>query len=200
MDLNSVQRRALRPDAQAFDEVRITTVPRYKMSGLSGDEWRISGKIQLLRKGRVVAEKGMRDVETCAQALPYFILESFDNGLGFFAGEEDFCDQEGCSEKAIVTYKVKEEFSRDNPHEWHKPLTGLVTRRFCTKHSKRGDCGFDDADSNYELLEGKPGIPNENDMSPSSCVQVKVDSIEQIPDAIRQTREGLRNNFGGIVT
>jgi len=57
MDLNSVQRRALRPDAQAFDEVRITTVPRYKMSGLSGDEWRISGKIQLLRKGRVVAEK-----------------------------------------------------------------------------------------------------------------------------------------------
>jgi len=53
----------------------------------------------------------MRDVETCAQALPYFILESCDNGLGFFAGEEDFCDQEGCSEKATVTYKVKEEFS-----------------------------------------------------------------------------------------
>lgn len=32
---------ALRPDAQAFDEIRIVTVPRYKQSGLSGDEWRI---------------------------------------------------------------------------------------------------------------------------------------------------------------
>ena len=58
VNINNQIRRALKPDAQAFDEVRITTVPRYKMSGLSGDEWRISGKIQLLRKGKVVAEKG----------------------------------------------------------------------------------------------------------------------------------------------
>ena len=42
--------RDLKPDAQAFDAVRITTVPRYKTSGLSGDEWRISAHVELLRK------------------------------------------------------------------------------------------------------------------------------------------------------
>jgi hypothetical protein len=186
VNLNNQIRRALKPNAQAFDEVRITTVPRYKMSGLSGDEWRISGKIELLRKGRVVAEKGMRNVETCAQALPYFILESMDNGFGFYAGEEDFCDQEGCSEKATVTYRVKEEFCRDHPHEHHKPTTGTVVRKFCSKHSQRGDCGFDDSDKNYELLEGKPSIPDEADMSPSLRMDVSVVSIDELPAAIRQ--------------
>gem|GEM_PF-6705725 len=43
-------RYALRPDAQAFDEIRIVTVPRYKTSGLSGDEWRISAMIQFFAK------------------------------------------------------------------------------------------------------------------------------------------------------
>lgn len=45
-------RRALRPDAQACDEIRIYTVPRYKTSGLSGDEWRISAVTEFYRKGR----------------------------------------------------------------------------------------------------------------------------------------------------
>jgi hypothetical protein len=190
-DIRNKVSRALKPNAQAFDEVRITTVPRYKMSGLSGDEWRISGKIQLLRKGRVVAEKGMRDVETCAQALPYFILESMDNGLGFYAGEDDFCDQEGCSETATVTYRVKEEFCRDHPHEHRKATTGTVVRKFCAKHSKRGDCGFDDSDSNYELLEGVPGLPDESDMKPSVRVDVHVSNIDELPAAIRQLRKEM---------
>ena len=44
------------PDRQAFDEIRIKTEPRYKQSGLSGDEWRISGKIEFMYKGEVVFE------------------------------------------------------------------------------------------------------------------------------------------------
>lgn len=190
-DIRNRVSRALKPDAQAFDEVRIITVPRYKMSGLSGDEWRISGKIQLLRKGKVVAEKGMRNVETCAQALPYFILESMDNGLGFYAGEDEFCDQEGCSEKATVTYRVKEVFCRDHPHEHHKPTEGIVVRKFCAKHSKRGDCGFDDSDANYDLLEGTPGLPDEADMKPSLRMDVHVNSIDELPSAIRQLRKEM---------
>ena len=46
--------RALKPDAQAFDEVRIVTVPRYKRSDLSGDEWRISAEIQFYRNGVLI--------------------------------------------------------------------------------------------------------------------------------------------------
>jgi len=47
---------ALRPDANSFDEIRIRTIPRYKTSGLSGDEWRISMVTEFLRKGKVVHE------------------------------------------------------------------------------------------------------------------------------------------------
>lgn len=146
--------RALRPDAQAFDEVRITTVPRYKTSGLSGDEWRISAKIELFRKGRLVAHRYAGNVQAATAVLPGFFLESVDNGFGYFAGEGDFCDQEGCSDTATVTYRLKRIYSRDNPSEWNREvLAGHELRRFCERHARRGDCGFDDADDNYERVD-----------------------------------------------
>src|SRR5207244_1606996 len=92
--------KAYRPDAQAFDEVKITTVPRYKQSGLSGDEWRISGHIQLFRKGRLMHEESFHDVETAAKFLPWVMAKACDMGTAFFAGEENFCDQEGCQSEA----------------------------------------------------------------------------------------------------
>ena len=36
-------------------------------------------------------------------------------------------------------------------------------RRFCKKHLRRGDCGLDDADRNYELIEGVGPDGNEPD-------------------------------------
>lgn len=168
MDKN-VLHRAMKPDAQAFDEVRIVTVPRYKMSGLSGDEWRISAKIQLLRKGNVVHEQGCGNIEVACALLPGIYYHAIDDGKAYFGGEGDICDQEGCKEPAVVTYRVKKSFSRDNPHKWNEELTGplVAYRCFCQKHSKRGDCGFDDSDSNYELVEGKTTNPNPEDESPS---------------------------------
>lgn len=160
--------RALKPDAQAFDEVRITTIPRYKTSGMSGDEWRISAKIEFLRKGRVVHERWCSKIESACNLLPGEYMVACDNGLGYFAGEGDFCDQEGCSEAATVTYRVKKRFSRDNPFEWNEELKELTIRRFCAKHSKRGDCAFDDADANYELLGGEAQGPDPDDISPSA--------------------------------
>jgi hypothetical protein len=93
-----------------------------------------------------------------------------DEGHGYFAGEEDFCDQEGCAEKATVTYKVKKRFSKENPHEWNEPIPeswGVYVRRFCAKHSRRGDCAFDDADANYELIDGETKEPDAKDVKPS---------------------------------
>ena len=155
MRLGDKERRALKPDAQAFDEIRITTVPRYKTSGLSGDEWRISAKIEFFRKGNMVHEFSCRNVETACGFLMAEYYRAMDDGKAFFAGENDYCDQEGCSDKATVTYRVKKEFSRDNPHEWNKPIAGITVRKFCARHSRRGDCAFDDADENYELIEGQ---------------------------------------------
>jgi hypothetical protein len=189
MNIADKVHRALRPDAQAFDEVRITTVPRYKMSGLSGDEWRISGKIQLMRKGRVIVEKFYRNVETCARFLDYTMMSAIDEGKGYFAGEDDFCDQEGCSETATVTLKKKKDYCHDgHPSQFH--WTSI--RKFCAKHSKRGDCGRDDADANYEVVDGTIETPDESDLSPSAQISVHVQSIEDIPNAVRQITSDFR--------
>jgi hypothetical protein len=170
--------RALKPDAQAFDEVRITTIPRYKTSGLSGDEWRISAKIQFMRKGRVVHESGASTIEHACGFLMAEFYRAIDDGKGYYAGEDDLCDQEGCSEQATVTYRVKKRFSRDNPFEWNEELKELTVRKFCARHSKRGDCGFDDADANYELLYGNPSKPDAQDVKPSifgGTIRLEVD-------------------------
>jgi hypothetical protein len=142
---------ALRPDAQGFDEVRIFTVPRYKQSGLSGDEWRISATVQFYRKGQLIFEEGCGSVEVaCGLAYGYYVRGQ-DNGRGYFASVEDRCDQEGCAEKATVLYRVLRKYCRDGSvHE--ESASGPQYRQFCEKHKTRGDCGLDDADRNYELV------------------------------------------------
>ena len=168
--------RAQRPDGQAFDEIRIVTVPRYKTSGLSGDEWRISATIQFWRKGKMIHESnGLRNVETAIGFVMAEYYRAIDDAKGYYAGIEDYCDQEGCAEKATVTYRVKEEFSDRRPHEWHGPTIFPYIRKFCAKHSRRGDCGFDDADSNYELIEGSVSEPDAKDVRESARVVVKMD-------------------------
>lgn len=141
--------RALKPDAQGFDEVCIVTVPRYKQSGLSGDEWRISAVVQVYRKGKMVHEQGYRNVETAAKYLPALLGSLNDDGKAFYAGEGDICDQEGCHDPATVTYKLKFRYCSAG----HASDTiGIEIRKFCDAHKTRGDCGLDDADRNYEIL------------------------------------------------
>jgi hypothetical protein len=142
--------RDTKPNAQAFDEVRIVTVPRWKESEMSGDEWRISAKVELLRNGLVVAQSMYRDVETACAMLPALHAEAIGDGMGCFAGEGDFCDQEGCAEIATVTFAKHANYCsaghKTEPHH-------LTIRRFCERHKHRGDCGLDDADANYRRIE-----------------------------------------------
>ena len=198
--------RCLRPDAQAFDEIRITTVPRYKTSGLSGDEWRISARVQFMRKGEVLHEEHrLRDVETAAQFLPYFIVKAAEEcQKTYYAGiyREDgvaICDQEGCSEPATVVYRKRQEFCHKCGHGKdtdavrfngeEKPGGGPV-RMFCAKHARRGDCGLDDADANYELVVGNPEEPPVECVSQAARLEVTVDSPDDVPDAIREALHG----------
>ena len=142
----SKPRNDLRPKAQGFDEVRIFTVPRYKQSGLSGDEWRISATIQLWRKGKMIIERHCGTIEAATAILPGFFLEALDDGKGYFAGDGVHCDQEGCADVATVRYRKKADFCR----EGHKSEPSVQTyRHFCDRHKTRGDCGMDDADNNY---------------------------------------------------
>lgn len=138
---------ALRPDAQAFDEIRIRTVPRYKTSGLSGDEWRIHAEVEFYRKGKLIFSEGCRDTKTAAGMLYAWYVRAVDDGKGYFAGDGLTCDQEGCSEPATVRYEKLASYC----HDGHKTECSDVAkhRHFCEKHSTRGDCGLDDADANY---------------------------------------------------
>jgi hypothetical protein len=163
------ERRALKPDAQAFDEVRIVTVPRYKTSGLSGDEWRISASIQFHRKGELIHESDYRNVEMACVFAASEYYRAQDDGKGYFAGQGNTCDQEGCKDPANVVYKLKKEFCRAG-HETD-PYTAFdsrpLVRKFCDRHSTRGDCGLEDADSNYELIQGGRTTPRPEDVKES---------------------------------
>lgn len=138
---------ALRPDSQGFDEVRIVTVPRYKESELSGDEWRISASIQFWRKGKMVCEGGgCRDIEAAVTMLGGEYLRALDNANGYYAGDGIHCDQEGCADAATVRYQLKANYCRAG----HKSEPSSPEfRHFCERHKTRGDCGLDDADANY---------------------------------------------------
>ena len=139
---------ALRPDAQAFDEIRIITVPRYKESGLSGDEWRISAEVQFYRKGILLFSTARRNVETACGFLYADLMSAIDNGKAYFAGDGIFCDQEGCSRLAAVRYKMHKLYSRGGLSQNIDP-TKPMYRHFCNKHKQGGNCGLEDADSNY---------------------------------------------------
>lgn len=68
--------------------------------------------------------------------------------------EYDYCFQPGCPEKAVSTYRLKMEYSRDGV--FSREPRRETRRRFCLRHLRRGDCGLEDADDNYEVVEG-PG-------------------------------------------
>lgn len=187
------QRRALKPDAQAFDEVRIITVPRYKTSGLSGDEWRISALIEFYRKGKMVHEAGYRNVEMACTFLASEYHRAIDDGKAYFAGEDNVCDQEGCVEQATITYRVLAEFCRDHPHKHREEFKDeTVIRKFCARHSRRGDAAFDDADANYAILDGAIENPLAVDVRQASQVTIKADSLDDLPDAIADVRKQFK--------
>jgi len=148
--IDSKYRRALKPDAQAFDKIELVTVPRYKESNLSGNEWRISIMVRMYRKGNLIYENfAGHKMEDAVNYIAWKYAEATDSGKGLYCGEGRFCDQEGCSNEATVVYQLKKEFC-DRGHE-NEPAQPTI-RLFCDEHKKRGDCGLEDADENYIQL------------------------------------------------
>jgi hypothetical protein len=199
-------------DDQWFDEIRFETDagpilraitrPRYKTSGMSGDEWRVSAAWQIRKGVRgewVDLDRGFHRLEDACKGLypiafsslaelhevPITSVDFYRKGeklkemthdgqpLPFLhavghlpwahvIGREDSlvpdnweakCFQPGCSEVAISTYRLKKEYGRDG--KGSEPYAPTF-RRFCLRHLQRGDCGLEDADDNYEVVEG-PG-------------------------------------------
>lgn len=174
-------------DDEYFDEIVIRTVPRWKTSGMSGDEWRVSAHVTVKRKGHTILETSFNKIRTAVAILPGLLLTMFEQEHVTRLPDsldESLCFQPGCDKPAVSVYRLKHDYCPSGQkHDLHSE-TRLA---FCQTHLERGDCGLKDADDNYDVVSG-PG-PAAADLtgatvSESQRVEVHVDSVEDIPSAL----------------
>lgn len=191
--INRIAHERLRDDGW-IDEVRIVTIPRFKTSGMSGDEWRQSARLQFVRKGQVLYERTAGNVEAALLGAGWWLATGFEGTSAEYERKptidfDSLCDQPGCAEPIEVVYRLKS-LCVDNrgtmiPAERR-------ARGFCRKHAHRGDSDLEDCDENYEAVDGKApdGVEHipETDVSRSRQVIIKVGSVEEIPDKVRALR------------
>lgn len=91
------------------------------------------------------------DLLVAAGHLPWAFLKSGDGGCDP-SPLKTLCCQPGCSEPHVAVYRLKKRYCRDG----HASDAGGDVRGFCVKHLRRGDCGLEDSDRNYEVVSG-PG-------------------------------------------
>jgi hypothetical protein len=138
------------PDDEGIDRIVIEKVPRFKESGISGDEWRTSAKVSCYRKGALVFEVTRGDLRAAVACLPRDLLEMPDHSsVALWGYDGSVCMQPGCSDPAVVKKTIRQEFSANG--EGPLPISGgdRHARAFCAKHATRGDASREDSDSNY---------------------------------------------------
>lgn len=156
-----------------YDDIRISILPRYKTSGLSGDEWRFSYVAEIFWKGFRIGSRGWSRMEHAIRSLDNWInylQESIQFEFKKYDDEPrghpwaiafpdhrllaEFCAQPGCPNLATHTFIKKNTYcvGPGNCGAKHSKL-GVHAVRFCPKHCTRGDCDMEDADSNLELFE-----------------------------------------------
>jgi hypothetical protein len=210
---------------QARDvSLRATIVPRYKTSGLSGDEWRISARLQVFagqagqalvlertfhrmrrltehapvflwreartllgvpdatlvatRKGVVLTTRAFPTFGEAALGMGWHIVTANEGEDGVewhhLSDEEEraHCQQVGCSDPPVNVYHLKKLLYGDHPPDtFYAPKYDFEGQYvwYCARHTTRGDCGFEDADKNLELVQGS-GVARQHaaDESPSA--------------------------------
>ena len=102
--------------------------------------------------------------------LPGALIMAGVNGAHPHEALSQLCCQPGCSALLVSVYRKIKDYCR-----WghaSDPYTPQH-RGFCAAHLRRGDCGLDDADENYEVVSG-PGPdghePATSSVSPSGAV------------------------------
>lgn len=188
-------------DDEWIDEIRIVTVPRYKTSGMSGDEWRFSACVQLWRKGHLLFERSFSKVHYAIDFLPAIQHEFADQGRadqdveGNKIDFDKYCFNPGCKEDGVVEYRLIDQFSQPYGDKLpKKEYLGEYHRRFCEEHAKRGDCALEDADSNYILISAPPGWEGNADLgaaqaeSPSALAGT-ISSLNELPAKIQEIRD-----------
>ncbi len=134
-------------DFELWDEVRLKAVYRYKSSNLSGSEWRYGVVMEFYFKGQLMKECSWRDMETAMKYLP--VTYSNDEPISdeWLKIEKETCDQVACPEKAVNWFALRRKTDRSG-HFLEKETDFVYYRKFCEKHSHRGDSDREDCDEN----------------------------------------------------
>jgi len=175
------------PDWETFDRITFEVVPRYKTSGLSGDEWRQHVEITFWHKGEAIVTAGARDMQSALLLAGAKYLENqgpIPNEV--IKLDETLCDQPSCVRTAEGRFRIKEEFS-ERGFKLHADESRYHDsyRQFCKKHVRRGDCSREDSDDNYEALDAAtPGDSTNVEESPAGVAAVSVDSPDDIAAAV----------------
>lgn len=116
-------------------------------------------RIDLLRKGTVLVSKEYEEplpLLTVAGLLAWeFIIMRETHVIPEDWDDKRWCFQPGCANEAVSTYRIERLYCRycgATQETWGQSNY----RRFCQVHLRRGDCGMEDSDYNYEVVEG-PG-------------------------------------------
>ena len=142
------------PRFEMADEIRIRIVPRYKTSGMSGDEWRHHAQVEFMFKGAVVHEAGYRDIEAAVMAVGRELLTVHDRGMtDEMMALDEKCDQPSCKNDAVGRFEIRREFGPQGDDIAQSDYYRHY-RKFCKVHLRRGDCSREDCDSNYIPLDG----------------------------------------------
>jgi hypothetical protein len=139
------------PDAERFDAVTIDTVERWKESELSGDEWRFSYSIKFWRHGEVVAHGSGSSVEDALLVAAYQFSRKEVEGP-FMGDLSEVCCQPGCPNPWTLLLHPVERYTQSGD-KLARPYSENEVRGFCERHKHRGDCGLDDSDANYVVVE-----------------------------------------------
>jgi len=184
-------------DDESYDEIRIRVIPRFKTSGMSGDEWRVSAVTEFLRKGEVIYTETTGKMEWAAAKLPgLFLVVGERLPAELFRVGDDKCAQPGCSEPFVSEYRLKSRGCSRCGGRDDSPYPGWDQRiRFCQKHLHRGDSDLTDNDENYEVVSG-PGPAEargyENDVSEAAQVFITQEQLEAggLREAVDKARGG----------
>ena len=107
------------PEDEWIDEIQIGLMPRFKVSGLSGNEWRTSAVVELRRKGRMIKAESFSSIKNAVSWLPWGLatLGETEDITAPIPENDMLCAQPGCSEWAVTFYRVKRLYHKDGTLE-----------------------------------------------------------------------------------
>ncbi len=157
-------------DWERFDAVQIEAIPRYKTSGLSGDEWRVGYRVRLFYGGVLVHEFWRTKLHYAVSHLPAEMDKVGDGAIPdeILDREKTKCDQQGCARDAETKLELVDLFSSQGEKLDREEKHFSYWRKFCPWHLRRGDGGREDSDRNYRHISGltEPN-PRSDDEAPS---------------------------------